>query len=127
MDTTFNILKSISKEIQYSVIITDIILTLYVLWLIITNTAYWLPGVLFGLTPYGTWLLLKANKVFHLCLTHKLMLIHGFLIYVCCIYQAYFGFGILLYPMRSIMFILGLLLFIKLMVQQVKKYKKGEC
>lgn len=115
------LLKSIENEIKYSVIITDIIMTIYVLWLILTNTSHWLPGILFGLTPYGTWLLLKANKLFHLCMTHKLMLIHSFMIYLCCIYQAQFGFGILLYPMRWVIFTIGFLLIIQLI------YKKREC
>lgn len=114
------LIKQIAKEVQYSVILTDFIMTMYVLWLIITNTSHWLPGILFGFTPYGVWLLHRANKLFHLCLIHRLMLIHSFIIYICCVYQAYFGFGIMLYPMRWCMFLLGLSVILALIVQQVK-------
>lgn len=124
MEHTLTLLKEIGKEVQYSVILTDIILTVYVLWLIITNTAHWLPGVLFSWTPIGAWLLLRANKLFHLCIIHRMMLIHSFLVYCCCVYQAKFGFGIMLYPMRWIMFILGVSLIIQLIIQQIhKKFK----
>lgn len=88
MNSTLNLIKEISAKVKYSVVITDIILTVYVLWLIATDTAHWLPGMLFGYTPVGAYLLLRANKLFHLCLTHKLMIIHSFIVYLCCVYQA---------------------------------------
>lgn len=47
MNNQLTLLKNIGKEVQYSAIDTDIVMTIYVLWLIITNTAHWLPGVLF--------------------------------------------------------------------------------
>lgn len=121
MDSAYGLLKRIAKEVQYSVIITDIIMTIYVLWLIITNRSDWLPGLLFSWTPIGSWLLFRANKLFHLCLTHKLMLIHSSLIYFCCIYQAYIGFGLILYPMRWLMFVSGIILMIRLIIQQRHK------
>ena len=68
MDKTFSLLKKIGEEIKYSVVITDLIMTLYCLWLIVTNTSSWIPGALFGYTPFGIWLLLKANKLFKFCL-----------------------------------------------------------
>lgn len=117
--SAYTLLRRIGKEVQYSVIGTDVVMTIYVLWLIITNTAHWIPGVLFSWTPIGAWLLLRANRLFHLCVLHKLMLIHSFLVYCCCVYQAQFGFGILLYPMRWLMFISGVLLIIQLIFKQV--------
>lgn len=124
MENAVTLLKRIGKEVQYSVIITDILLTIYVLWLIVTDTAHWLPGVIFGVTPWGLILLLRANKLFHLCFVHKIMLLHSFAVYLCCVFQAYFGFGILLHPMRYLMFTLGVLLTIQLIVQRCKKKRR---
>ena len=50
------------------------------------------------------------------------MIIHSFLIYMCCVYQAYYGFGNLLYPMRIIMFTSG---FILIVITIIKYNKKG--
>ena len=61
-------------------------MTLYVLWLIITNDSSWIPGILFGFTPFGAWMLLEANRLFGFCLTHRLMIYHIFLVYMCCVY-----------------------------------------
>lgn len=118
MESKAALIKKIGKEVQYSVVLTDVVLTLYVLWLIVTNTAHWLPGVLLGYTPVGIWLLLRANRLFHLCCVHRMMLIHSFLVYCCCVYQAYFGFGCILYPMRWLMFLSGLYLIIRLTKQR---------
>lgn len=85
-------------------------MTLYVLWLIITDTSSWVPGALFGFTPFGAYELVRAGKLFHLCKTYKLMIIHSLLIYCCCIYQAVYGFGNQLTAMRLIMFISGIIL-----------------
>lgn len=121
MYSPLELLKEISKEVKYSVVLTDVILTLYVLWLIITNTSHWLPGVLFSWTPIGTWLLLRANKLFQLCLIHRLMIFHSFIVYLCCVYQVQYGFGILLYPMRWLMFLSGLFLIIGVIIQFIRK------
>ena len=44
MDKTFSLLKKIGEEIKYSVVLTDIMLTIiYVLWLILTDIAQQLP------------------------------------------------------------------------------------
>ena len=122
MNSTYSLIKKIGREVKCSVILTDVVMTLYVLWLIITNTTHWLLGVLFGWTPLGTLMLFRANKLFNLCLTHKLMIIHSFLVYMCCVYQAYYGFGNLLYPMRIIMFTSG---FILIVITIIKYNKKG--
>lgn len=113
MQSLNSLIKQIGREVQLSVVATDIVMTIYVLWLIVTDTAHWLPGVLFSWTPIGTFLLLRANKLFHLCIIHKLIIIHSTLVYMCCVYQAYFGFGCILYPMRWLMFISGLYLMYK--------------
>lgn len=120
MENQVKLINKIGKEIKYSVVFTDIMLTIYVLWLILTDTAHWLPGALLEYTPIGLWLLLKANKIFNLCIVHRIMLIHSFLVYCCCIYEAYYRFGIMLQPMRWIMFISGLCLIIQLIIKQYK-------
>ena len=61
MNSTYSLIKKIGREVKCSVILTDVIMTLYVLWLIITNTAHWLPGVLFSWTPLGTLMLFRAK------------------------------------------------------------------
>lgn len=119
MEHLNTLIKKIGKEVQYSVVLTDIILTTYVLWLIVTNTSHWLPGVLFSWTPAGAWLLLRANRLFNFCILHKLMIFHSFAVYCCCVFQSQFGFGIMLYPMRWLMLILGLGLIIQLIIQQL--------
>lgn len=55
------------------------------------------------------------------------MLIHSFIIYGCCVYQAYFGFGDFLYPARWVMFISGLGLFIHLVIQLSFKRFRSSC
>lgn len=107
---TLLLLKQIEKELKLGIIIIDVLITLYVLWLIITNTSTWIIGILFGFTPFGAYELFKADALFKFCITHKLMIIHILCVYTCCVYQAYVGFGDILYCMRWIMFILGLLL-----------------
>lgn len=111
-------LKSIAKEIQIGVILIDILLTLYVLWLIITDTSSRVVGELFGFTPFGTYLLLRANKVFGLCWLHKLMLLHSSAVYICCIYQAEIGFANVLSEFRWVMFSWGVLLILWLCIKR---------
>lgn len=124
MENQVKLINKIGKEIKYSVVFTDIMLTIYVLWLILTDTAHWLPGALLGYIPIGLQLLLKSNKIFHLCIVHRVMLIHSFLVYFCCIYQAYYGFGNMLYPIRWLMFVSGLCLITQLIIKQsIKHYK----
>lgn len=115
------LLKRISKEIKLGVVLTDVVMTLYVGWLIFTDTTHWLPGTLFSWTPLGIVLLLRANKLLGLCLTHKLMIYHSGLVYMCCVYQAYYGFGCTLPYFRWIMFITGLLLILNLSIKQCCK------
>ena len=125
MDKTFSLLKKIGEEIKYSVVITDLIMTLYCLWLIITNTSSWIPGALFGYTPFVILLLLKANKLFKFCLIHRLMLLHTGAVYCCCMYQAYYGFEEYLGLFRQIMFLSGLYLIVSLIVKRCKCYDRG--
>lgn len=117
----YTLIKKIGDEVKVGVILTDLILTVYVLWLILTNTSHWIPGVLFGYTPLGVWLLLRANRLFHFCLLHRLMLWHSTAIYVCCVYQAYYGFGPWLWFFRWFMFISGLVLILWLIIKLTKQ------
>lgn len=114
METKFRLIKHIETEVKLVVVFTDIIMTLYVLWLIVTNTSTWIPGALFGFTPLGAYELFRAGKLFHLCKTYKLMIIHSLLIYCCCIYQAKYNFGNQLETMRWIMFISGVILIVSI-------------
>lgn len=117
------LLRHIELEVKFGVIITDLLMTLYVLWLIITNDSSWIPGAILGFTPFGAIELIRAGKLFHLCINHKLMIIHIMCVYGCCIYQACYGFGNALEEMRSIMFISGLLLLLNAL--RIKYY--GKC
>ena len=110
METKHKLIKDIETEVKLIVVLTDVIMTLYVLWLIITNTSTWIPGTIFGFTPLGAYELFRAGKLFHLCKTYKFMIIHSLLIYCCCIYQAKVGFSNILGTMRWIMFISGIIL-----------------
>ncbi len=40
MENQAKLINKIGEEIKYSVVFTDIMLTIYVLWLILTNTAH---------------------------------------------------------------------------------------
>lgn len=118
---THRLLKKIEREIKLGVILTDIIMTVYVMWLIATNDSTWLIGVLFGFTPFGAFELLRASKLFNFCITHKLMLSHTVAVYLCCVYQAQIGFGSILPIMRWIMFISGLILILVLTIKLTLK------
>ena len=108
------LLKKISLEIKIGVVLMDILMTLYVLWLIITNTSTWIIGALLGFTPFGAYELLRADKLFGFCIVHKLMIWHIVAVYCCCIFQAKIGFDAALLYARWIMFISGVYLIIKL-------------
>lgn len=109
------LIKSIGTDIKFGVVLVDVIITLYVLWLIITDTSTWIVGVLLGYTPFGVIQLFRASKLYGLCIYHKLMLVHTTLVYACCVYQAQYGFGQNLIFMRWLMFLLGFSLILGLM------------
>lgn len=121
METKYKLIKDIETEVKFIVVLTDVIMTFYVLWLIITNTSTWILGTIFGFTPLGAYELFRAGKLFHLCKTYKCMIIHSLLIYCCCIYQAKIGFGNQLGAMRWIMFISGFILILFII------FKIGPC
>lgn len=118
-----SLLRQIEKEIKLGVIIIDIFMTLYVLWLILTNTSTWLVGVVFGYTPLGVFWLFKASKLFNLCYIHKSMLMHTTLVYGCCVWQAQYGFGDYLYIARWTMFLTGFLLIQILLYKLINKQR----
>lgn len=118
-----NLMRHIELEVKFGVIITDLLMTCYVLWLIITNDSSWIPGAILGFTPFGAIELIRAGRLFNLCINHKLMIVHIMGVYGCCIYQAYYGFGEILGEMRVIMFLSGLLLLLNAL--RIKYY--GRC
>lgn len=120
------LLKKIGRQIKWGVVGTDLSMTLYVLWLIITNDSTWVIGILFGFTPFGAYELYKASDLFGLCIYHKLMLLHTVLVYGCCVYQAYYGFGEYLYIMRWIMFLFGFLLIIFVAIRSLIKNEQQQ-
>ena len=124
MEKKHKLIKNIEIEVKLVVILTDVIMTLYVLWLIITNTSTWIPGALFGFTPFGAYELYRAGKLFHLCKTYNLMIVHNLLVYCCCLYQAQIGFGSQLCAMRWIMFMSGFILILFIIF---KFYHCHEC
>lgn len=124
MKDKLSILKELQLEIKYGIILTDLLMTLYVLWLIITNKSTWLAGAVLGFTPYGAYLLLRADKLYDLCICHKLMIIHIMCVYACCIYQAEYGFGDYLPVMRWILFIIGVNIFILTIINKCYGCKK---
>ena len=120
MINSIKLLRRIELEIKYGVVITDVIMTLYVLWLVLTNKSTWIIGVLFGFTPFGVIEILRASKLFHLCVCHKLMLIHTLAVYLCCLYQAYYDFGDILPLIRYIMLFTGLTLMLCIIIRIIK-------
>lgn len=125
METKYSLIKHIETEVKLLVGVTDIIMTLYVLWLIVTNTSTWIPGALFGFTPLGAYELFRAGKLFHLCATYKLMIIHSLLIYCCCLYQAEYDFGEYLATMRWTMFLSGVILILLIIFKICPCYECG--
>lgn len=117
MEKKYRLIKNIETEVKLVVVLTDVIMTLYVLWLIITNTSTWIPGALFGFTPLGAYELYRAGKLFNLCKTYNLMIVHSLLVYCCCLYQAQIGFGSQLSTMRWTMFISGFILIISIILK----------
>ena len=47
MKNKYNLLRTIERELKFGVVWIDVFMTLYVLWLILTNDSTWLVGVLF--------------------------------------------------------------------------------
>lgn len=123
MQEKLTLIKQIEFEVKTMVVLIDVLMTLYVLWLIITNTSTWIPGAIFGFTPFGAYELIRAGKLFHLCTAYKLMVTHTVAVYCCCIFQAEYGFGITLSYFRWIMFISGLMLAIIIILKLCKCYE----
>lgn len=120
-------LKNLQNEVKVSVILTDVLMTAYVFWLIMTNTSTPIPGILFGYTPIGAWLLLHASKLFSLCPTHKCMIWHTLAVYGCSLYHLNIGFDtITLYTMRWIMLIWGIILAFEIILRIYKPCKNYE-
>ena len=118
MEDHKTLLRQICDEIRFGVVFTDFLMTIYVLWLIITNTSSWIPGAILGYSIFGAFELFRASKLFNLCIIHKLMLVHSGLVYSCCIYQAHYGFEEQLVYMRWLMFLSGLYLILWLCIKK---------
>lgn len=80
-------------------------------------------GFLFGFTPFGVTMLLKASDLYGLCNIHKWMIAHVLAVSCCMMFEYEVGFGCMLRPMRALMFALGLALIIKLSLSSAKAYK----
>lgn len=116
------LIRTIGRCVRMDVIIADVCMTVYCLFLIITDTSNVAPAFLFGFTPFGVRMLIKASEFYGLCYIHKAMILHSLSVAFCCAYHAGVGFGNALYPMRWIMFITGLILIAILSYNQLTQY-----
>ena len=68
-------------------------------------------------------LILAISRLFRFCWLHKLFTMYSLSVDLCINYERLIGFGILLQPIRSLLFIIGTFLFILLIVK-FNKYRK---
>ena len=68
-------------------------------------------------------LILAISKLFRFCWLHKLFTMYSLSVDLCINYERLIGFGMLLQPIRSLLFIIGTFLFILLIVK-FNKYRK---
>ena len=68
-------------------------------------------------------LILAISSLFRFCWLHKLFTMYSLSVDLCINYERLIGFGILLQPIRSLLFIIGTFLFILLIVK-FNKYRK---
>lgn len=71
-------------------------------------------------------LILAISRLFRFCWLHKLFTMYSLSVDLCINYERLIGFGMLLYPIRSLLFIIGTFLFILLIVK-FNKYRKKCC
>ena len=71
-------------------------------------------------------LILAISKLFRFCWLHKLFTMYSLSVDLCINYERLIGFGLLLQPIRSLLFIIGTFLFILLIVK-FNKYRKKCC
>lgn len=71
-------------------------------------------------------LILAISKLFRFCWLHKLFTMYSLSVDLCINYERLIGFGILLQPIRSLLFIIGTFLLILLIVK-FNKYRKKCC
>lgn len=67
-------------------------------------------------------LILAISQMFKFCYIHKMLTIYSLVVDFCINFQRYIGFGIILYPMRVLLFIIGIIVFI-LLVTKFNKYR----
>lgn len=71
-------------------------------------------------------LILSISRLFRFCWLHKLFTMYSLSVDLCINYERLIGFGLLLQPIRSLLFIIGTFLFILLIVK-FNKYRKKCC
>ena len=71
-------------------------------------------------------LILAVSRLFRFCWLHKLFTMYSLSVDLCINYERLIGFGLLLQPIRSLLFIIGTFLFILLIVK-FNKYRKKCC
>lgn len=71
-------------------------------------------------------LILAISRLFRFCWLHKLFTMYSLSVDLCINYERLIGFGMLLQPIRSLLFIIGTFLFIVLIVK-FNKYRKKCC
>ena len=117
------LIRKIGNDVRRDVLVADLVMTLYCLYLIVADSSTLWVGFVFGFTPYGARMLMKASEFYHLCFIHKAMIIHIVLVEMCVMWQAEVGFGDLLPYFRWVMFLIGLGLWSQLGVRQLKLYR----
>lgn len=109
--------------IRRDVILCEVAMTTYVLYLIITNNSNVWVGSIFGFSPWGVNMLFLASRIYGLCRLHKMMIIHISAVTGCIILHYEIGWGELLPIMRWLMFSSGAFLMGLLAKQEIKKYR----
>lgn len=111
--------------IKYIPVISAMILTLYVSSLIYSKNTTAKSAVIENTVTMSTvptvgTLIISKNLGF--CKLHRCFVVYSYAVTTCIVYEGAIGFGALLTPMRYIMLIIGILLFICLGFH-IKKHK----
>lgn len=108
--------------IKYAPVLSDSLMTIYLLLLILGVDRNLVRIIYFfcGFSFLGDFLLYHASKLFKLCFLHRVFIIHNFSIIFCLYFNHTVGFGIIYYPLRILVFILGVIIHCRLAYQIYK-------
>lgn len=108
--------------VKYAPVLSDSLMNIYLLLLILGTSRDLVRIIYFfcGFSFLGDFLLYHASKLFKLCFLHRVFIIHNFCILFCLYFNDTIGFGIIYYPLRILVFIVGVFIHCKL-VHQISK------